>query len=103
MRAKFLLTSQAEKDLNDIWDYIAEDSIDNAGRVCEELHQAFIKLSEMPEIGHVREDLADKRHRFWPVFSYLVVYRPNTEPLQIVAIVHGARELKAYFAKFQKD
>lgn len=100
MKNKFVLTLQAEADLFEIWDHIAGNSADNANRVIRQLQEAFQKLAGMPGMGHTREDLADKRHRFWPVHSFLVVYRPETNPLQIIAIVHGARELKAFFAKF---
>jgi plasmid stabilization system protein ParE len=53
----------------------------------------------MPGMGHFREDLLDKRHRFWSVYSYIIVYRWETKPLQILAIVHGARDLEAFLAR----
>jgi antitoxin ParD1/3/4/toxin ParE1/3/4 len=48
-------------------------------------------------MGHHRVDLADARHRFWTVYSYVIAYRDQTQPLQIIAIVHGARSLEAFF------
>jgi antitoxin ParD1/3/4/toxin ParE1/3/4 len=62
----------------------------------ERLHAAFTRLAETPGIGHHRGDLADTRHRFWTVFSYVIAFR-ETSPLQIIAIVHGARQLEAFF------
>lgn len=100
MKKSFVLTPQAESDVFEIWDHIAEDSVINADQVRDQVFEAFQKLADMPGMGHVREDLADQRHRFWPVYSYLVVYREETDPLQIIAVVHGSRELKAFFAKF---
>jgi toxin ParE1/3/4 len=50
----------------------------------------------MPTVGHHREDLADSRHRFWTVYSYVIAYRWNTAPLEIIAVVHGARQLEAF-------
>jgi plasmid stabilization system protein ParE len=101
MKKPFVLTPQAEADLFEIWDLIAEDGITNADRVRDQLFEAFHKLAAMPGMGHYREDLTDRRHRFWPVYSYLIVYREETNPLQIIAIVRGARELKAFFANFE--
>ena len=101
MKKSFVLTPQAEGDIFEIWDHIAEDSVSNADKVRDQIFEAFKTLAGMPGIGHVREDLADKRHRFWPVYSYLVVYREETVPLQIIAVIHDARELKAFFAKFE--
>jgi antitoxin ParD1/3/4/toxin ParE1/3/4 len=53
------------------------------------------KLARTPGIGHFREDLADRRQRFFLVYSYLIVYRPETKPLHIVRVVHGARDVQA--------
>jgi plasmid stabilization system protein ParE len=53
---------------------------------------AFRLLAHHPELGHVREDLPVPSLRFWPVGPYLVVYRAE-KPIEIVAIVHGARDV----------
>jgi plasmid stabilization system protein ParE len=96
-RSRFVLTPQARADLIDIWNYIAEDSLDSADQVLERLYDAFTRLAKMPGMGHHREDLADRRHRFWTVYSYVIAYRDKTKPLEIIAIVHGARQLEAFF------
>ena len=31
---------------------------------------------------------------FWPVRSYLVIYRPERRPLEIVAVLHGRRNVR---------
>lgn len=92
---RFVLTPRAGLDLDGIWEYIAEDSIERADRVIDEIEAALRMLAENPRIGQVREDLADERHRFWPVLSYLIMYRQDTNPLQIVRIVSGYRDLLA--------
>jgi len=40
-----------------------------------------------------RKDLTDVSVRFFPVYSYLIVYRPDTKPLQVVAVLHGRRDV----------
>lgn len=95
--SRLVLTPEARQDLLDIWNYIAEDSIDGADQVLDRLYDAFCSLSQTPGMGHCRLDLADARHRFWNVYSYLIAYRWDTAPLQIIAIVHGARHLEAFF------
>ena len=52
------------------------------------------RLAENPGIGHVRSDLTDEDVRFWPVFKYLVIYRPETAPLEIVRVLHGRRDVE---------
>jgi antitoxin ParD1/3/4/toxin ParE1/3/4 len=95
--SRFVLTAQARLDLLNIWNYIAEDNIDAADRLHDEFYDAFNGLADMPGKGHVRNELADPRHRVWSVHSYLIIYRPQTKPLQIVSVVHGARDLRALF------
>ncbi len=56
----FILTSPAERDLDQTLDYLVKESIDAAGRVWDAIEEAFDKLAKMPHIGHYREDLADK-------------------------------------------
>lgn len=96
-RPRFVLTPQARADLVEIWSYIAEDSLEDADRVLDRLHDCFTRLAQMPGMGHHREDLADARHRFWTVYSYVIAYRDRTSPLEIIGIVHGARKLEAFF------
>lgn len=47
----------------------------------------------MPGKGHTREDLTDLPVRFFPLRSYLIVYRSEPAPLQIIAVLHGARDI----------
>jgi antitoxin ParD1/3/4/toxin ParE1/3/4 len=61
------------------------------------LYDAFTRLAETPGMGHGRKDFADSRHRFWTVYSYVIAYRWDTAPLQIIAVAHGARQLQAFF------
>jgi plasmid stabilization system protein ParE len=49
---RFVLTPRAKRDVNDIWDYIADDSIEAADRVVDALDNAMVKLSKTPGIGH---------------------------------------------------
>lgn len=86
---------RCEQDLDEIWEYIAADSIDAADRVLNKIAEAFEQLAQTPGIGHYREELADKRHRFHLVHFYLIVYRWETKPLQIIRILHAARDVQA--------
>ncbi len=91
---RFVLTQRAKQDVNEIWDYIATDNIEAADRVLDALDRAIVKLAKTPGIGHWREELTGKRHRFFLVHSYLIVYRPETKPLQIIRILHASRDLQ---------
>jgi len=53
----YVLGSDASLDLDDIWEYIAADSIDAADRWIGKLFDAFEALGRTPGMGHKREDL----------------------------------------------
>jgi antitoxin ParD1/3/4/toxin ParE1/3/4 len=91
----FVLTPLAARDLNEIWDYLASDSIQAADRVLDALEKALHGLAKNPGTGHWREDLADRRHRFFLVYSYLIVYRPETKPMQVIRVLHASRDIQA--------
>jgi len=52
------------------------------------------RLAKNPRIGHWREELSGKQHRFFLVYSYLIVYRDKTKPLQIIRVLHAARDVQ---------
>ncbi len=74
---RFVLTPLAEQDLNEIWDFIGEDRIETANGVLGKIEEAIYRLANHPGLGHLREDLADSRHRFYLVYSWLIVFRPT--------------------------
>ena len=82
----------AENDLEEIWLYIAADSIAAAEGVLHRIAAAERRLTEFPEIGQARPDLAPGL-RHWPVGRYLILYRIDPEAVTIVRVLHGARDL----------
>lgn len=91
--ARYVFTRPAERDLLDIWGYIATDDVDAADRVVGEIRDAVERLVEMPRLGRLRDDLTDEPLRSWPVYSYLIFYRPDTTPLEVVRVLSGFRDL----------
>jgi plasmid stabilization system protein ParE len=64
---KYVLNIDAEQDLNEIWEYIAEGGVEAADRRIEKLFDGFESLARTPGIGHAREDLTQLPILFWPV------------------------------------
>jgi toxin ParE1/3/4 len=90
----FRLHPQAVRELDDIWEYIAADTIPSAERVIDELESACVRLSKAPRAGHLRPDIAGNRLRFWRVRDYLIAYAPETTPVLVLGFIHGARDPK---------
>jgi len=61
-----------------------------------DLNDKFSLLASFPQMGRSREDLGAELRSF-PVKNYLVIYRPVKERIEIVRVVHTARDLKALF------
>lgn len=84
---------EAFADLDEIWEYIAEDNIDAAGRVLADIHFTLTTLAASPRIGHRRPGLTKRPLRFHVARDeYLLAYAPDASPLWIVAVIHGHRD-----------
>jgi plasmid stabilization system protein ParE len=94
--SSYVISREADRDLDDLWDYIAADNVDAADRLTAKLMDAFEALARLPGMGHKRDDLTTHPVLFWPVGNYLVVYRAERSPIEIVAIVHGARDIPTF-------
>jgi plasmid stabilization system protein ParE len=92
----YVLSVDADLDLDDIWEYIARDNIDAADRWIAKLFDAFEALGRTPGMGHTREDLTPHPVRFWPVGAYLVIYRAERRPIEIVAVTQGSRDIPTF-------
>ncbi len=93
---EYVLSIGAELDLDEIWEYIANDNINAADRWIGKLFDGFEAIACNPGIGHKRQDLTDYSVLFWPVGAYLILYRVQPERLEIVAVTHGARDIPAF-------
>jgi plasmid stabilization system protein ParE len=90
---RFELARRAVIDLQEIWDYVSEESFDAADRLLDDFQHAFEQLAGMPNMGHRREDLTARDVLFWPLHSYLVIYE-SASPLRIVRVIHGKRDVR---------
>ena len=97
MKPSFALTPEARADLQEILLDIAEDSPDTAERLRAEFFDELQRLGRVPGIGHYHDEFLDRRFRFWNFYSYVIAYAWRRSPIQIIAVVHGARDLSAFF------
>jgi toxin ParE1/3/4 len=82
---------EAEIDLNQIWEYIAERNPDAADRVIVQIENTIEGLVPFPHQGHRRDDLTARPLRFTNAGNYLIAYAPDRKPLWVIAIMHGRR------------
>lgn len=69
---RILRTAEALQDLDEIWDYIARDSIQAADKMIDELSSRFQLLASNPELGELQPLLADGVYRRFVFGSYVI-------------------------------
>jgi toxin ParE1/3/4 len=79
--------------LVEIGEYIAADNPPAADRVVDALMERVTFLSGNPQIGSPRADIAEGM-RLFPVGNYLLLYREIPTGVEVVRILHGARDLE---------
>ena len=89
-------TLRAERDLNDIWDYIARDNPKTAVDFTAAIERTCGLLADNPAMGRRRDDLV-ARLRSFPHGKYLIFYRPIRGGVEIVRIVRGSRDIASLF------
>lgn len=97
--SRYILSPDADLDIDNIWEYIAKNNIDAADRWVIRLFDAFEVVAKTPAIGHKRDDLTSYPVLFWPVVPYLIIYRATRRPVEIVAVTHGARDIPRFLHK----
>ncbi len=95
MKRRYVLAPEAALDLVQIWRYLKKQgSAAMANRVESVIRDKILFLVANPGAGHWRKNLTDAAVKFFPVYSYLIVYRPDWKPLQVVSILHGRRDVE---------
>ena len=95
MSVRYVLAPQAALDLVEIWRYIKQQSsLAMADRVESVIRDRIAFLADAPGAGHYRKNLTDAEVKFFPVYSYLIVYRTGKSPLQVVSILHARRDVE---------
>ena len=93
---QYRVSDAARSDLDEIWFYIAQDDSDAADKFIRAIVSRFPKLAAMPQLGRQREELLP-RLRSFPVGRYIIFYRPMKNRIEIVRVLHGARDLPPLF------
>jgi plasmid stabilization system protein ParE len=95
---RYRLSTEARGDLVEIRQYLTgEVGAAIARHVLSAVRQKLQFLADHPQAGHSRTDLTDEPVKFWSVFSYLIVYDPQTRPIGVARILHAGRDLETLF------
>ncbi len=76
--------------------HIARDNEDAAFRLIDTIDERFELLARFPKAGPARPDVLPELRSF-PVGNYLIFYRPIDDGVEVMRVVHGARNLRRLF------
>jgi toxin ParE1/3/4 len=91
--AQIIISPEARADLLEIWQYIAADNFEAADGVLSSINDKAQSLLAHPEMGRTREELAPVI-RSIAVGSYLIFYRISDGNIEIVRVLHSARDIE---------
>ena len=95
--AKIIWTSEAERWLRFIFDYISEDNPDAAAKVVNGIYSKAQILLEHPNIGYIYEHEVEEEIRILLYGHYRITYLVNSSSdIVILGVFHGALEIESY-------
>ncbi|UEM25435.1 type II toxin-antitoxin system RelE/ParE family toxin (plasmid) [Skermanella mucosa] len=86
-------SARADADLLDIWLFIAADNPQAADRLLLDIDEQCRLLAENNRLGMARPEIAPEA-RSWPLGRYLILYRVIPDGIEVVRVIHGARDLR---------
>ena len=92
----------AGTDIDEIWDYIAEDSMVAADAWVDRLDEKLRLLASQPLMGRTRDELAPGV-RSLPFGRYVIFYLPLHDGIDVVRVLHSARDIESIFEKDQPE
>ena len=92
----------ANRDLIDCFVYIGKDSEESAARFLKAAEQTFLEIADMPGMGIVTSfgDFEGSNFRRWRIRgfeNFLIFYRPLEDGIEVIRVLHGAREIERLF------
>jgi toxin ParE1/3/4 len=93
---QYRISDAARADLDEIWFLIAQDDPLAADRFIRRIVSRFSTLASMPHLGRPREELSPNLRSF-PVQKYVIFYRAMEKGIEVVRVLHGARDLPPLF------
>ena len=96
--AEVLYLPKAIEDLFRIWRYLVteSDSVEIADRMVAEIQSACQLYADEPTVGQLRPDLAQGIRNFH-VKKYVVFYIPVGAGIEVIQVIHGARDIPSHF------
>jgi toxin ParE1/3/4 len=98
MNREFRLTEPAIRDIEEIADYIAKQSgLVESELFLNKLDVKFAKITQFPDLGRKRDEILFGI-RSLSLDSYLILYMPIGQDVEIFRVISGYRDLSTLFS-----
>jgi toxin ParE1/3/4 len=91
-------TATSRRDYVEIWKHVADDDPTAADELLRTFDQKVTLLSDFPHMGRARPEIRP-RLRSFTVGKYLLFYRPLRDGIELLRVIHGARNLREVFRR----
>lgn len=91
--SRILRTPQSRTDLVEIILHIRRDNRRAARRWLLTIDEKLRILADFPGIGRARPELG-RGLRSFPVGNYVLFYRPSDDGIELIRVLHGARQAR---------
>lgn len=98
MTLRIVITPRASFDLDELFEYIAQNNSDAALRFFDSARQTFSQLARTPGMGSIYEisNPSLQGLRRWKVKGfekYIIFYRFSEQFLEVLRIIHAGRDI----------
>lgn len=98
MRFEVVVSADAERDIEEIYRYIAEhDSVAHADRVLAGIEKAYVSLTSSPTRGNYPKELVAlglKEYREVHFKPYRIIYRVTARRVVLHCVLDGRRDMQ---------
>jgi toxin ParE1/3/4 len=98
----YIVSAEAEADLEEIGDYIAQDNPERADTFIEEIRARFDSISDMPRAYPERPEI-DDGVRACVHGQYVIFYCVTETTVEIARVLHGARNITRLFQPWARS
>ena len=92
----YVITNQAENDLDEIAAFVGTRNPATAEALLQRVYSLFELLVQHPKAGRERNDLAPSLRELVEG-RYLIFYFEGTDVIEIIRVLHGARDIASLF------
>ena len=93
---RYILSPVVKKDLDEIADWIAQDSPRRAIKIVRELRAEFRKIAQNPMLYQLRPDIGEDV-RLATVGHYVILFWIDSDVARFERVMYGSRDLPSLY------